>query len=80
MPVPDDDLYFPLIKNLFFSDSCSAAVFVELYNGGGDYALFALTDNGYENLALNMADIRILLAQQRQIIIQYQEYYEGNGE
>ena len=55
-------------------------VFKEIKNGGGDYALFALTDNGYEKLALNMADIRILLAQQRQIIIQYQEYYEGNGE
>ena len=52
----------------------------KIKNGGGDYALFALTDNGYEKLALNMADIRILLAQQRQIIIQYQEYYEGNGE
>ena len=28
----------------------------------GDYALFALTDNGYEKLALNFADIRNKLA------------------
>ncbi len=42
----------------------------------GDYALFALTDNGYEKLALNFADIRNKLAEQRQIILSYQEYYE----
>ena len=42
----------------------------------GDYALFALTDNGYEKLALNFADIRNKLAEQRQIILSYKEYYE----
>ena len=43
----------------------------------GDYALFALTDNGYEKLALNFADIRNKLAEQRQIILSYKEYYEA---
>ena len=43
----------------------------------GDYALFALTDNGYEKLALNLADIRNKLAEQRQIILSYKEYYES---
>ena len=43
----------------------------------GDYALFALTDNGYEKLALNFADIRNKLAEQRQIILSYKEYYES---
>ena len=42
----------------------------------GDYALFALTDDGYEKLALNFADIRNKLAEQRQIILSYKEYYE----
>ena len=42
----------------------------------GDYALFALTDNGYEKLALNFADIRNKLAEQRQITLSYKEYYE----
>ena len=42
----------------------------------GDYALFALTDTGYEKIALNFADIRNKLAEQRQIILSYQEYYE----
>ncbi len=43
----------------------------------GDYALFALTDTGYEKLALNFADIRNKLAVQRQIILSYKEYYES---
>ena len=43
----------------------------------GDYALFALTDTGYEKLALNFADIRNKLAEQRQIILSYKEYYEN---
>ena len=41
----------------------------------GDYALFALTDTGYEKIALNFADIRNKLAEQRQIILSYQDYY-----
>ena len=43
----------------------------------GDYALFALTDNGYEKLALNFADIRNEIAEQRQIILSYKDYYES---
>jgi len=46
-------------------------------NKNGDYALFALTDTGYEKLALNFADIRNKLAEQRQIILSYKEYYEA---
>jgi len=55
-------------------------VFEKLKADGKDYALFDLTDEGYEKLALNIADIRTALAMQQQIIISYQEYYEGNGE
>ena len=47
------------------------------YEKNGVYALFALTDNGYEKLALNFADIRNKLAEQRQIILSYKEYYES---
>ena len=43
----------------------------------GDYALFALTDNGYEKLALNFADIRNRIAEQRQIILSYKDCYES---
>ena len=51
-------------------------VFEKIKEGGGEYSLFAVTDKGYEKLALNFADIRNKLAEQRQIILSYREYYE----
>ena len=52
-------------------------VFEKIKAGGGEYSLFALTDKGYEKLSLNFADIRNKLAEQRQIILSYKEYYES---
>lgn len=43
---------------------------------GGDYALFAVTDEGYKKLSSNFADIRNKLYEQNQIILSYKEYYE----
>ena len=53
-------------------------VFEKVKSSGADYALFAVTDEGYEKLSLNLADIRNKLAEQRQIILSYKEYYEGD--
>ena len=44
---------------------------------GGDYALFAITDEGYKKLSTNFADIRNKLYEQNQIILSYREYYES---
>ena len=44
---------------------------------GGDYALFAVTDEGYKKLSTNFADIRNKLYEQNQIILSYKEYYES---
>ena len=44
---------------------------------GGDYALFAVTDEGYKKLSTNFADIRNKLYEQQQIILSYKEYYES---
>lgn len=41
-----------------------------------DLVLFAITDDGYEILSTDMAQIRNYMAQQREIIIRYREYYE----
>jgi hypothetical protein len=41
-----------------------------------DLVLFAVTDDGYEEMAVDMALIRNFIAQQREIIIKYREYYE----
>lgn len=51
-------------------------VWKKLADGKDDLVLFAITDNGYEQLSLNMAEIRNYIASQRQIIIKYKEYYE----
>lgn len=42
---------------------------------GQPVALFVLTAEGYENLALNLSDIRALIQQQQEIIAAYENYY-----
>ena len=51
-------------------------VWSELEASGKSIVLFALTHEGYENLALNNADIIRYLSEQRAVIIAYKEYYE----
>jgi hypothetical protein len=46
---------------------------------GEDLVLFALTADGYQQLAMNIADLRNLLATQRAIIAQYRKYYEPDA-
>lgn len=43
---------------------------------GVDPVVFALTDEGYKQLSLTIAELRNLISTQRNIIIQYKEYYE----
>lgn len=42
----------------------------------GELVLFAVTANGYENIALNLSDIRAMIEQQRRIIAIYQAQYK----
>jgi hypothetical protein len=51
-------------------------VFKELEDQNKDVVLFGITDDGYKGLALNLAQIRELLLQQKAIIDAYKEYYE----
>ena len=55
-------------------------VFAQLEANGQNLALFALTDEGYENLGLNFSDIRQLVQQQQAIIIAYDNYVNNDGE
>ena len=50
-------------------------VFNQLAKDGKQVVLFAITSDGYENLALNMSDIRAYIQQQQAIIIAYEGYY-----
>ena len=47
----------------------------EIRESGRPVVFFALTDKGYENLSLNISDIRALVQQQEAIIAAYKNYY-----
>ena len=51
------------------------AVFEELTSSGENAVLIGLTDTGYENLSLNLNDLRTYIQQQNAIIIAYRNYY-----
>lgn len=51
-------------------------VFAELEKKKYDVVLFGLTDDGYENLSLNMAELRAYILKQRALVKAYKEYYE----
>jgi hypothetical protein len=51
-------------------------VWDELEASGKSVVLFALTSDGYENLALNNADIIRYLSEQKAVVLAYKEYYE----
>ena len=53
-----------------------AQVFADLKKKNIDQVLFALTDDGYEELAINTAEQRNFIAQLREILNKYKEYYE----
>lgn len=55
-------------------------VFAELEKKGEPIAIFGLTTQGYEALSLNIADIKTYLGTQKEILLQYREYYEPKKE
>jgi hypothetical protein len=55
-------------------------IFAKLEAGGNDPVVFALTADGYQALAVTIAELRNLINTQRNIIIKYKEYYEPKKE
>jgi len=43
---------------------------------GSDPVVFGLTDDGYQQLSITVGEMRNLIAQYREILLKYQEYYE----
>ena len=64
------------IKWILITPENAEKVFSDLKQQNVDLVLFAITDEGYEQLALTMAEIRNYVANQRAIIVKYKEYYE----
>ena len=54
-------------------------VFAKMQAEGLDPVLFGLTDEDYELLAKNFAQIRSTLKQTQDILERYKEYYEGQN-
>ena len=75
-----DPLQLQGVEWIIITKDNAMEIFEEIKSKGGEYSLFALTDTGYEKLALNFTDIRNRLAEQRQILLSYKEYYEPDFE
>jgi hypothetical protein len=54
-------------------------VFAYLEEQGSDPVIFGLTDQGYEKLSIDFAKIRQHINTQRNILLQYKEYYEDTS-
>ena len=65
------------IKWTIITSENADEIFKKLKEGGIDPVLFGLTDEGYEALSKNFAQIRAYMLQQDEIIKSYKEYYEG---
>jgi hypothetical protein len=64
------------IKWIVITPENAEKIWNDLRESNTDLVLFGLTDDGYEQLAISIAEIRNFIAQQRTIIIKYREYYE----
>jgi hypothetical protein len=51
-------------------------VFTKLESQGENLVLFTLTDDGYQQLAITISELRNYINTQRTIILKYKEYYE----
>jgi hypothetical protein len=48
----------------------------EFERNGQQFVLFAVTPAGYQNLSLNMAEIRRYIEQQNAVVLAYRDYYK----
>ena len=65
------------LKWIIINSENAEEVFKKLEEQGTDPVLFGLTDDEYEDLAVNFAQIRNYIIQQNFVIDKYKEYYES---
>ena len=75
LPNPDP-LKLQNVEWIVITKDNANEIFERIKSAGGEYALFAVEDTGYEKLQINFTDIRNKLAEQRQLLLAYREYYE----
>lgn len=64
------------IKWMIVTPENAAVVFEALKKNGTNPVLFALTNDGYQALSLNFADIQRYVNDANGVVIGYKEYYE----
>jgi hypothetical protein len=70
-----DTLRLREIKWIIVTEDNAQSAFDQLKADGKDPVLFGLSDEGYEALSLNLADVRRYIQQQKTIIASYGRYY-----
>jgi len=68
------------IKWVIITSENAEEVFAKLKEQGKDPVLFGLSDDDYQLLSKNFAQIRAYMIKQRQIIDAYKDYYEGESD
>lgn len=72
----DDPLKPKTIKWFVITPENYEKVFAELEKGKYDLVLYGLTDEDYQNLSINLAQLRKYMIKQTAIIKAYKDYYE----
>ena len=73
---PPDPMRIKPVEWILVTPANSEQVFKNLEAKGQDQVIFGLTDDGYQQLAMTIAELRNFINTQRNIIIKYKEYYE----
>ena len=79
IPMPDP-LRLKPIEWTLVTPGNAEEVFTRLESRGENLVLFTLTDDGYQQLAITIAELRNYINTQRTIILKYKEYYEPKKE
>jgi len=72
----DEVLEMEEIKWYIITEENWQEVFAELKKNNKDPVLFGVTDDGYETLAVNFANIRNYIIMNRNVIKLYKDYYK----
>lgn len=67
------------LKFIIIHSENAEEVFAKMAEQGKDPVLFGLSDDDYETLSKNFAQIRAYMIQQQLIIDKYRDYYEGDS-
>ena len=74
---PVDEVNMRNVEWIVINEANLEAVIKQLKVSKGEFAVYALTGEGYGNLSLNFSDIRALVQQQQAIILAYEDYYQA---